>query len=129
MAQVPPATTCPGILPLHRGDSSSSALPPVTTGSISCETNGSYFTLELSELQGLEDDGHRGSRPMHIFRTKASYWGQWQGNARHGQGQQIWADGAKFIGQWKETLAEGLGQLVHPDGDVFVGQWQKNVAE
>jgi len=107
--------------PISKGDSSSSMVTPVK--------NSSYFALELEELQDLKDDGHRGRRPMHRFETNARYLGQWKGNARHGHGQQIWADGAEFTGQWSESLAEGLGQLVHPDGDVFVGQWHQNAAE
>mmetsp|Transcript_104614 Transcript_104614/g.234892 ORF Transcript_104614/g.234892 Transcript_104614/m.234892 type:complete len:348 (-) Transcript_104614:147-1190(-) len=90
----------------------------------------SYFARELQELKKLSGwNRNNGPRPLYTFKTGATYLGQWKGNARHGVGEQIWADGARFCGTWNESFAEGLGKFTHADGDVFVGQWKHNAAQ
>jgi len=92
-------------------------------------TSESYFARELQELRNLPSTGPSGPRPLHTFKTGATYLGEWKGNARHGLGEQTWPDGAKFRGHWNLNFAEGPGQFIHADGDVFTGQWHSNAAQ
>lgn len=88
-----------------------------------------YFERDLSELNDLmmvrpADQ----SRSPFIFRSGATYVGDWRGSAREGFGVQRWPDGATFAGQWKDNAAEGVGRFMHANGDSYVGEWKSNLA-
>jgi hypothetical protein len=36
----------------------------------------------------------------HVYKTGATYFGQWKGGLRHGKGVMTWPDGAKYDGSW-----------------------------
>mmetsp|Transcript_57882 Transcript_57882/g.123075 ORF Transcript_57882/g.123075 Transcript_57882/m.123075 type:complete len:455 (-) Transcript_57882:176-1540(-) len=121
-------------VPAVGGGSSSSASPAQSRGGrqqlqVQDLSNESYFARELKELSTMPPIGPDGRRPVHRFRTGATYVGQWKNNLRHGIGTMVWPDGATFTGQWKNNFAEGLGRFVHAEGDVFIGQWQKSAAQ
>jgi len=91
---------------------------------------GSYFQREIQELKTMANNGTSiENRPLHIFKSGATYKGQWRGNSRHGKGTQRWPDGAFYQGEWKDSCADGRGYFKHSDGDIYVGEWQGNVAD
>jgi len=85
-----------------------------------------HFDFELSELKQLPVDGKAGQRPVHVFKTGATYKGQWLGNTRHGFGIQRWPDGSRYEGQWSRSAADGHGRFTFDDGDVYIGSWKLN---
>ena len=48
--------------------------------------------------------------------------------AKHGKGEQQWADGAHYIGDWRNNLAEGEGVFNHANGDVYTGEFYQDRA-
>lgn len=36
----------------------------------------------------------------HVYKTGATYVGQWKGGLRHGKGVMTWPDGAVYDGNW-----------------------------
>lgn len=59
----------------------------------------------------------------------AIYQGQWDQDAKNGQGKQIWPDGSIYEGYWKNNLANGEGRLIHSGGDVYEGDWVDDRAQ
>jgi hypothetical protein len=47
---------------------------------------------------------------------------------RHGQGEQIQADGSFYEGYWKNDQANGHGRMIHVDGAIYDGQWKEGKA-
>lgn len=92
----------------------------------------SYFDRELEELEQLRK-GVAGfvsvnDKKPYLFRSGATYLGQWYDNKRHGYGKQTWPDGSIYQGQWQENCAVGRGRFVHHDGDIYIGQWVQSMA-
>ncbi|KAG0471113.1 hypothetical protein HPP92_015659 [Vanilla planifolia] len=87
------------------------------------------------------------------------YCGEFAGNAPHGRGKYLWADGCMYEGVWRRGKAAGKGKFSWPsgatyegssraggwmvsghrkhgygsksyaNGDFFEGQWRKNLQE
>jgi len=57
----------------------------------------SRYFKEKEVLEGPISN-ERERRPLFVFKSGATYDGEWKGVARDGQGVQIWKDGAKYEG-------------------------------
>ena len=53
-----------------------------------------------------------------------SYEGAFVDEQRHGQGQQLYADGSIYRGEWVGDKRHGMGELVQPTGDMYRGAWE-----
>jgi len=90
-----------------------------------------YFDRERGELNGVEraDMDLQEDRPLHTFRSGATYLGQWRGNMRHGFGVQRWPDGASYEGEWQNDGSHGQGHFKYCEGTAsYTGQWRCNHA-
>lgn len=51
------------------------------------------------------------------------YTGEWVGNQKDGEGQQVWPGGQKYVGQFCRGGVHGEGVYTQPDGLRYTGQW------
>jgi len=127
------STTEINVRPLSDTDYSPRALKGGREGSMDSNSSQlSYFDRELEELEQLRK-GVAGfvsvnDKKLYMFRSGATYLGQWYDNRRHGYGKQTWPDGSIYQGQWQENCAAGHGRFMHHDGDIYIGQWIKSMA-
>jgi hypothetical protein len=86
--------------------------------------NHCYFSREeLYETARNVKFDNTPRKDTHIYKSGASYTGQWRGGLRHGFGVMIWNDSSEFIGQWNYGMPAGYGKFTHVDGDEFEGKW------
>ncbi|GAB2277666.1 Phosphatidylinositol 4-phosphate 5-kinase 1 [Dionaea muscipula] len=52
------------------------------------------------------------------------YTGTFLGNAPHGAGKYLWADGCMYEGEWKRGKATGKGKFSWPSGATYEGQFK-----
>ena len=91
-----------------------------------------YFTIEEQRetvsKTPYNPNAQREKRPIYVFKSGATYIGQWVGGFRDGFGKQSWPDGACYEGNWKDNRACGQGKFIHIDGDVYEGNWVNDKA-
>ena len=51
------------------------------------------------------------------------YDGNWSNDERHGNGEQLWANGDKYTGAWLNNELHGQGKYTWEDGDSWNGIW------
>ncbi|CAN1175455.1 Phosphatidylinositol 4-phosphate 5-kinase 1 [Linum perenne] len=52
------------------------------------------------------------------------YTGSFSGNAPHGSGKYLWADGCMYEGEWRRGKASGKGKFSWPSGATFEGEFK-----
>ncbi|XAR62617.1 1-phosphatidylinositol-4-phosphate 5-kinase [Bertholletia excelsa] len=57
------------------------------------------------------------------------YIGSFSGNAPHGSGKYVWADGCMYEGEWKRGKAWGKGKFSWPSGATFEGDFKSGRME
>ncbi|RAL38783.1 hypothetical protein DM860_013464 [Cuscuta australis] len=57
------------------------------------------------------------------------YMGDFSGNAPHGSGKYLWADGCMYEGEWKRGKASGKGKFSWPSGATFQGEFKSGRME
>ncbi|WOL02811.1 phosphatidylinositol 4-phosphate 5-kinase 1-like [Canna indica] len=57
------------------------------------------------------------------------YTGGFVGNAPHGRGKYLWADGCMYEGEWRRGKAAGKGKFSWPSGATFEGEFRSGRME
>ncbi|CAI0395544.1 unnamed protein product [Linum tenue] len=57
------------------------------------------------------------------------YLGSFSGNAPHGSGKYLWADGCMYEGEWRRGKASGKGKFSWPSGATFEGEFKSGRME
>lgn len=57
------------------------------------------------------------------------YIGSFSGNAPHGSGKYLWADGCMYEGEWRRGKASGKGKFSWPSGATFEGEFKSGRME
>ncbi|KAG0449752.1 hypothetical protein HPP92_027199 [Vanilla planifolia] len=52
------------------------------------------------------------------------YCGEFAGNAPHGRGKYLWADGCMYEGEWRRGKAAGKGKFSWPSGATYEGEFK-----
>ncbi|OLP82633.1 Phosphatidylinositol 4-phosphate 5-kinase 1 [Symbiodinium microadriaticum] len=79
-----------------------------------------YWLREAQEIRELTHSGEDlFYKRKYVFKTGASYDGEWMGAERNGRGIQ---------GCWSNNMASGMGMFLHSNGAVYYGQWRYNQA-
>mmetsp|Transcript_14365 Transcript_14365/g.23484 ORF Transcript_14365/g.23484 Transcript_14365/m.23484 type:complete len:231 (-) Transcript_14365:26-718(-) len=138
------------ILPNVDMDYNRSKLEPVASSNGGSRGSDDTITLrDGSTYSGQLVDGRRHGRGVLSTHT-SEYQGQWERDAKHGEGRESWKDGRLYVGsfrngkidgvgrmewrtsqgvmvyegQYLEDLKHGRGKFSWPDGRVYDGQWE-----
>lgn len=130
-------------------DYNKSKLEPAASNGGSRGSDETVTLRDGSTYSGQMVDGRRHGSGV-LTTSNSEYKGQWERDAKHGEGRESWRDGRLYVGsfrngkidgvgrmewrtsqgvmvyegQYSEDLKHGRGKFSWPDGRVYDGQWE-----
>ncbi|CAN0892464.1 Phosphatidylinositol 4-phosphate 5-kinase 1 [Linum grandiflorum] len=85
-------------------------------------------TRRVTPTAGAAAEGAESTVEKHLPNGDL-YIGSFSGNAPHGSGKYLWADGCMYEGEWRRGKASGKGKFSWPSGATFEGEFKSGRME
>ena len=85
-----------------------------------------YYANGVTKYIGNFEDGEYEGQGNIIWKSGASYEGQWKKSKMHGKGIYKYSNGAIYTGDFKDDKCSGKGFIKYSDGITYDGDWEND---